>query len=119
MRQMKLFRGHPMIRMVAIVNPQVDRPVLRSDSQLQRDNSAFELRLLCGLLQDPEVEGLWFECKDLAIRLGSSRQNRSRIADIRSDIQDVSPAHELGKCNHQAPQIVFKIAFVGEIGVLE
>ncbi|MGC1463532.1 MAG: hypothetical protein WA802_15120 [Terracidiphilus sp.] len=92
----KLFRGNPVIRMVAIIDPQVDGPVPGPDSQLDRDDFGFELRLLRGLLQNSEVERLRFECIDRAAGLCGSRQNGCCVANVCTDIQDISPINQSG-----------------------
>src|SRR5260370_37316064 len=115
----KLFRCDSMIRMVSIVDPQVNGAILSADGQLKRDDFASELRLKRGLLQDLEVERLRFKGIDLATGFCGSRENGGRVADVCADIQDIPSTDEGGKGVHQILQIVFNVSFVDEVGGLE
>jgi hypothetical protein len=115
----KLFRHDTVIRVVTIIYPQVNDPVLSANGALHRDDLAFELLLKRSLMQNFEVEGFGFEGIDLPAGFYGSCQNGRRIADVCADIQDVPPSEESGKGLHQIPQIVFDIALIEEVGRFE
>ena len=119
MRRAKLFRDDPVIRMVAIVDPQIDGAVLSTDSQLHGNDFATELRLNRGLLQNSEVERLRFEGIDLATGFRGSRQNGGGVADVRAYIEHISTIDDGGIGEDQVPQVVFNLALVEEVGGLK
>ena len=119
MRRTKLFRSDPVIRVVTIVDPQVDGPIPGAGSVLQRDDFAAELWLKRGLLKKPEVKRLRLKGINLAAGIRGPRQNGGRVTDVGANIQNISPTDEGREGLHQVPQIVFDVAFVEEVGGLE
>src|SRR5260370_37637610 len=115
----KLFRCDSMIRMVSIVDPQVNGAILSADGQLKRDDFASELTPKRRLLQNLEVERLRFKGIDLATGFCGSRENGGRVADVRADIQHISSTDEGGKGAHQGLQIVLNLTLVDKEGRLE
>ncbi len=97
MHRTKFVSDDAVVCVMTFVDPQGNGSVLSSDSVLQRDDSAFEFRLTRGVLQALEVERFRLERIDFVIPLSDSSQNRSRVADVRANIQHVSTADERGK----------------------
>jgi hypothetical protein len=116
---LKLRGDDPVIRVVVEIDPKIDGSIRGADRALHWKDFAFELRALRSLLQNAEVERLRLEGKDLPIGFCSSCQNRGGVADVGSDVQNVSLADKARKGLHEILQVVFDVAFVEEISGLE